>query len=145
MPVKYLLAAFGEPVEFHLPPELVDVGGEFLLVIVTVLEIFAHDEQTLHKERALYKVSAVVFGTERFHLAGVAIDPVGPYAVKTVGLTQEVHNFLQARHTFGTRDETALDGHDQTGDAETRATGGDNVQVRLSGTLVEMNALGGEP
>ena len=130
VPVDDILAIL-IPAELHLFPQLVNLFCQFLFLLVTVAEVLAHAKQALHQEAAFHQVAAIVLLSERLHLSGRTVQPVGPYAVEAVGAFQIIGNLGQALHAFGSGDKATLYTYQQTGNTESAATDGDDALVFL--------------
>ena len=113
-----------------------------LFLLIAVTEILAYTKQALHQEAAFHQVAAIVLLSERLHLSGRTVQPVGPYAVEAVGTFQIIGNLGQALHTFGSGDKATLYAHQQTGNTESAATDGDDALVFLRIVPVQVNAFG---
>src|ERR1043165_4191761 len=73
MPVYYVLIVLTVPVPLNSCPEFSDTINKVVPNGVGGLQILPKREQSLHEERGLHKITAIVFLTERDHLASASV------------------------------------------------------------------------
>src|SRR5690606_4916693 len=100
MPVKNILSTFGVPVPFHFPPKLIDLLRNSLFLFVSIFVIFPYCDKSLHEKGGLHQIASIVVISKRLDFPGVTMQPMGPYAMKAIGLSQKVDDFLKAIRTF---------------------------------------------
>ena len=100
MPIDYVLASTGVPVEFHGLPQLVDLVDHVGFSLNIGLHVLAYAKQRLHQEARLHQVTAIVLRAEGNGLARRSVHPVRPHAVITVGLCQIIDDPRQSCHAF---------------------------------------------
>ena len=71
----------------------------------------------------------------------LAVEPMRPHAVEPVGLAQPVHYLGETFQPVGTADESVVDTHKKTSDAEATSTGGHDILVVLGVVAIKMDAL----
>src|SRR5947209_15101308 len=91
MPVEEVrIGSLAVPVEFHFAPEPGHGVANLALGSVVSVEVLPCNQQSLHEERRLDEVSAVVVLSEvGVHLAGVTVEEVRPHAVEAVSFRRK--------------------------------------------------------
>ena len=99
MPVQHVaVGRLAIPVPFDLAPHPRDRVANFALVGRVAVEILPRGEQALHQECSFHQVAAiVVLAKQRPDFAGVAIEKMGPDAVKAVRFVEKPHDLQHPR------------------------------------------------
>ena len=140
MPVQeFAVGRLPEPVPLHCFPQRRDRVADVALGGSVTIEVLPRRQQSLHQERRLHEVRAVVVGAEiRDRLAGPAVQIVWPNAVEAIGLLQESEDLLQSLNALRARDELPLDAGNQRHDAEARRS--ERHEVVVAGRDLDRHA-----
>ena len=127
VPVKKIPVVAAVPIPFYRFPKLRNALGNGLLVSICLVKVLPCSQQSLHQKSRLHQIAAIVEVAERNHLSRVAIEPVRPHPMKTVGVFEESEYFFHARHSLIACYKLAFYPYQQRHDAKTAAATGHNI------------------
>src|ERR1041385_1305134 len=118
MPVYHVLIVLTIPRPLNSRPEFSDTINKVVPNGVGGAQILPKREQSLHEERGLHKITAIVFLTERDHLASASVYPVRPCTMKPVGFLQEGHELIEMLNAVVAWNEVSFSANNHRHNAE---------------------------
>src|SRR5690606_30416013 len=143
MPIQDVLTAASIPIPLYLAPQFIDLCGQSPLLFITIFEVLTDTEQSLNQECGFNEITTVVARTERFDFTRFTVHPVWPCAMKTIGLTQPVDEFIQPFETLLPCDKVSLDTHQNRHHTKSCTARRYNVLVVLRIHIIRMKTLTG--